>query len=305
MGRPQFRFGVQYTGSTLEDWQDFARKAEDLGFTTLVVQDHAGPQLSPLLALVSAAAVTKRLRLAAVVLNNDLRHPAIMAKEASTVDVLTGGRFELGIGAGWMAGDYENTGIAFDPAAVRFARLRETVSIVKAFFKEEEAITFRGQHYQIENLEASPRVTQQPHPPIMIGGRQKGVLSYAAREADIVSISMLDRPLPGQPPPATFAEKVEWVREAAGDRFERLIIHANASNVEVTDNPAEALARLSERTGRTEAELLESPATLVGSVDGIVERLEAWRERCSVSYFIVQKRVMDDFAPVVARLAAE
>jgi probable F420-dependent oxidoreductase len=298
----RFRFGVQYTGSTLPDWQDFARKAEELGFTTLAVQDHLGQQLSPLHALVAAAAVTTRLRMATVVLDNDFRHPALLAKEAATVDVLTDGRLELGIGAGWMTSDYEKAGISFDAPGERLGRLRESVSIIKGFFSEEKAFSFHGKHYHIEGIDTSPRAVQQPRPPIMIGGRQKRMLSLAAREADIVSISMLDRTVPGEPPPPTFAEKVAWVKEAAGERFDRLVIHANASNLEVTDNAEEALERLSNRTGRTREELLEGPATLVGSVGSIVEQLQMWRERCGVSYFVVQQRLMDDVAPVVARL---
>jgi probable F420-dependent oxidoreductase len=302
MTERKFRFGVQYTGSTLADWQSFARQAEDLGFSTLVVQDHFGQQLAPLPALMSAAAVTTRLRLATVVLDNDYRHPAVLAKEAASVDVLTGGRLELGMGAGWMTSDYEKTGIAFAPAAERFGRLREAVRIVKAFFTEEESVSFHGKYYQIEKLDASPRGVQKPHPPIMIGGRQKGMLSFAAREADIVSISLLDPYVPGQPPPPKFVEKVAWVREAAGERFEQLTIHINASNMIVTDAPDTAWEQLEKRSGRSRDDLLESPANLIGSVDEVVERVQEWRERCSVSYFIVQQRLMKDVAPVVARL---
>lgn len=297
-----FRFGVQNTGSTLAEWQEFARKAEDLGYSTLVVQDHFGPQLAPLPALLAAAAVTKRLRLAAIVLNNDFRHPAVAAKEAASVDVLSGGRLELGLGAGWLLPDYQKTGISFDPPALRMGRLREAVHIVKAFFTEE-SVTFHGRYYRVQGLDASPRVTQQPHPPLMIGGRQRAMLSFAAREADIVSISMLDRRQPGMPPPPSFAEKVAWVREAAGERYPAIEIQANCGNVEVTDDRQGALERIAARLQSTPEQLLRSPATLVGSVDAIVEQIEAWRENCGLTYFNVQSRVMEAFAPVVARLA--
>jgi probable F420-dependent oxidoreductase len=297
----RFRFGAQYTGSSLADWQDFARKAEDLGFSTLVVQDHFGPQLAPLPALVSAAAVTSRLRLAAVVLNNDFRHPAALAKEAATVDVLTGGRLELGIGAGWLMPDYQKTGIAFEAPGLRFERLSETLAIVKAFFTGD-AVTFSGKHYQIEGLEASPKTAQQPRPPIMIGGRQRRLLSFAAREADIVSISMLDQHGRGMAPPASFGEKAARVREAAGPRFSKIEIHANASNLQVTDNRKAALELLAARLQLSEEELLASPANIVGSVDSVVEQLQVWREKCHVSYFVVQRAKMDALAPVIARL---
>jgi probable F420-dependent oxidoreductase len=306
MPRP-FRFGAQYTGTTLQEWQEFARKAEDLGFSTLVAQDHFTPQLTPLLSLVGAAAVTSRIRLAAIVLDNDFRHPAVTAKEAATADVLTGGRLEIGLGAGWMTGDYEKTGIAFDPPGVRYERLLETVHIVKAFFvkaffSEGKAVTHHGKHYTITNLDAAPRGVQKPHPPLMIGGRQKRMLSMAAREADIVSISMLDRRAPGQPPPPSFAEKVGWVRAAAGDRFGAIEIHAMAGGAEVTDNQAEALERAAARLQIPAEDVLRMPANLIGSVDAIVDQLLRWRETCNLSYFVLQARSMDAMAPVIARL---
>jgi probable F420-dependent oxidoreductase len=297
-----FRFGAQYTGTNLEDWQNFARKAEDLGFSTLVAQDHFGPQLTPLLSLVSAAAVTTRLRLATIVLDNDFRHPALTAKEAATADVLTGGRLELGLGAGWMMADYEKTHIPFEAPGNRFERLRETVKIVKAFFTEETAVTFEGKHYQVTNLDAQPRVVQKPHPPIMIGGRQKRMLSLAGREADIVSISMLDRRTPDGPPVPTFGEKVEWVKAAAGERFSAIEIHANSGGTEVTDNQQAALEAVATRQQIPVEDVLKSPANLIGSVDAIVDQLLRWRETCHVSYFVLQPRHMDTFAPVIARL---
>jgi probable F420-dependent oxidoreductase len=301
MSKRPFRFSVQDQTTTLEDWQELARKVEDLGFSALVMQDHFGAQLAPLPALVSAAAVTSRLRLGTLVLDNDFRHPAALAKEAATVDVLTGGRLELGLGAGWMAGDYSKTGITYGEPAERFGRLRETVHIVKGFFSEAETVTFKGKYYQIEALDASPKTTQMP-PPILIGGRQKQMLQFAAREANIVSISMLDR-FAGVTNPPTYAEKVAWVREAAGARYEDIELHVNASNIAVTDDADGALAAIAERLKITPEDALDTPATLVGSVDAIVERLLMWREKCDVSYFNLQRRFMDQFAPVVAKLA--
>ena len=297
----KFRFAVLNTGNSLDEWQAFARKAEDLGFSTLVVQDHFAPQLAPLPALVAAGAVTSRIRLGTIVLDNDFRHPAALAKEAATVDVLTGGRLELGVGAGWMMADYEKTGLVFGPPAERLERLRETVKIVKAFFTED-SVTFEGKHYKIAGLDSHPKPAQKPHPPIMIGGRQKRMLSFAAREADIVSISMLDRRVPGEPPPPSFSEKVGWVRAAAGPFFESIEIHANGSNITVTDDARGALAALSDRLKITPEEAVESPANLVGSVDAIAEKMHEWREKCGLSYLAVNVRVMDAVAPLVAKL---
>jgi probable F420-dependent oxidoreductase len=241
------------------------------------------------------------VRLGTLVLDNDFRHPAVLAKEAATIDVLTGGRFELGLGAGWLVKDYDSTGLPFAPAGERFERLRETVAILKGYFGQTEALTHEGKHYQVRELDTSPRPVQTPHPPILIGGRQKRMLSFAAREADIVSISMLDPRRPDLPKPPTFAEKVSWVRAAASERIEDIELHVNASNIEVTDNADEAMARLTQRLQITPEEALLSPANLIGSVDEIIERMNAWREQTGVSYFNIQGRLMDNVAAVVAR----
>jgi len=302
VGQRRFRFGVRHTGSTLEEGQRIARKAEDLGFSTLVVQDHVDKQLAPWLALMSATAATSTLCLGTVVLNNDFRHPAILAKEAATVDVLTNGRLELGLGAGWLLADYQQIGLSFDAPGERLARLAETVQICKAFFTEE-TVTFHGKYHQIEALDAFPTTTQKPHPPIMIGGRQRRVLSLAARQADIVSISMLDPRGLGLPQPPTYAEKVRWVRAAAGARYCHIELHVNVSHVEVTAHRQAALAQLATRLQMDPQDVLRSPTTLVGSVDAIVEQVHAWREQCDVSYFILPSRLMDTLAPVIARVA--
>jgi probable F420-dependent oxidoreductase len=300
---PGFRFGVNHVTTSAQEWRDVARKAEGLGFDTLIAQDHFGKQLAPLPALVAAAAVTSRLRLATIVLDNDFRHPAAVAKEAATVDVLSNGRFELGLGAGWLQSDYARTGLPFDAPGVRLERLAEAIAICKAFFAEPETMSFRGQHYCVENLETSPRPVQQPRPPVMIGGRQRRMLSLAGREADIVSISLLDRRGAGLAEPPTFAQKVDWVRQAAGERFSEIEIHVNASLVEVgDDHPDAAVEQVAARTGQTPEQVRESPATLIGSVDAIVDQLHARREQFGVSYYVVQGRVMDAFAPVIDRL---
>ena len=298
-----FRFGVNHVTLSVQEWQDVARKAEALGYATLVAQDHFGKQLAPLPALVAAGAVTSQLRLATVVLDNDFRHPAVVAKDAATIDVLTNGRMELGLGAGWVQADYDKTGLPFDAPGIRLERLSEAVQICKALFGDDEAVSFSGKHYTITNLDASPHPVQRPRVPIMIGGRQRRMLSLAAREADIVGISLIDRRAPGQPEPPTFDQKVAWVREAAGARMDAIELHVNASLVQVTDQPQPVLEEAATRTGQSTAQLSASPGTLVGSVEAIVEQLQARREQYGVSYYIVQGRVMDDFARVVARLA--
>jgi probable F420-dependent oxidoreductase len=301
-GARKFRFGVGL-GNSPEEWPSFIRKAEDLGFSTLYVGDHfAGNarRLAPLPALVAAAAVTSKLRLGTIVLANDFRHPAALAKEAATVDVLSNGRFELGIGTGWLRDDYRVAGLPFGSPGERLERLAETVQICKAFFTQE-TVTFRGKHYQIEDLASFPRTVQRPHPPIMLGGRQRKMLSFAAREANIVSISRVE-PGPGQPPAASFAENVEWIRQAAGPRYATIELHTN-THVEVDDNQQVAIERMAARLRMSPDEILQAPARLAGSTTAIIEQLLAWRERLDVSYFTVSRQVMDSMAPVVAHLA--
>jgi probable F420-dependent oxidoreductase len=298
-----FRFGVNSVTTSRAEWEDTARKAEAIGYDTLIAQDHFGNQLAPIPSLVAAAAVTSHLRLATLVLDNDFRHPALLAKEAATLDVLTEGRFELGLGAGWLQADYTKTGLAFDPPALRVARLAESVQICKALLSSAEPVSFTGEHYRIDQLEPSPRPVQRPRPPLMLGGRQRRMLGLAAREADIVGLSLLDPRAPGLPPPPTFEQKVAWVREGAGERFEDLELHVNASLVQVTEHPSEAeIDRVATRTGQTRAQVLASPGSLVGSVEAIVETLLARREAYGVSYYVVQGRVMEAFGPVIARM---
>jgi probable F420-dependent oxidoreductase len=298
----KFRFGVNCTTTSGTEWLDAARKAEALGFDTFIAQDHFGAQLAPLPALAAAAMVTTRLRLATLVLDNDFRHPALVAREVATLDVLSGGRAELGLGAGWLESDYHRTGIRLDPPSVRVARLQEAAQLSKALLAGETPVTFDGEHYRIRDLETLPRPIQKPRPPIMVGGRLRRTLSVAAREADIVSISLLDRPSADMPSPPSFAQKLEWVRSAAGSRFAALELHVNASVVSLTDRPGAAVESFAARTGMSVEAALASPGTLVGSVGAILEKLHAARQQFGLSYWVVHARSMDDLARVIARL---
>ncbi len=299
-----FRFGVNRTGAaSLKEWQEYARTAEDLGYTNLIMQDHVDQQFAPFPALVAAAAVTSRIHLTTIVLDNDFRHPAVVAKEAATVDLLTDGRLELGLGAGWLQADYDKLGLSFDAPGERMSRFMDAVSVVKAFFTDEPTFSFESRHYQIRNLEAWPRPVQRPHPPLLIGGRQKRMLSFAAREADVVSVSMLDPRTPGAPRPPTFAEKIEWVRQAAGARFDAIEIHANSGGLRVTDDQKGEIEAAAQRLKLEPEHVLDSPANLIGSVDAVVEQMQRWRETCSLNYFVVPATRMLELAPVIARLS--
>ncbi len=295
-----FRFGVNCTTTSGEEWLETARRAEALGYSTLIAQDHFGAQLGPLPALAAAGMVTTTLRLATLVLDNDFRHPAVLAKDAATVDVLTGGRLELGLGAGWLQSDYLKAGLPYDAPGVRLSRLAEAVHIVKACFTESESVSFSGKHYQIEKLDALPHPVQKPRPPIMVGGRQRRALSLAAREADIVSISLLDPPGPGGPSAASFAQKVTWVRDAAGARWEDIEVHVNASVVAIGSQAFDELSQVAQRRGVPVSQL--GPGVLAPSIDAIVEQLQMQREQFGVSYYVVPKRYMDTLAPVIARV---
>jgi probable F420-dependent oxidoreductase len=255
-------------------------------------------RFAPLLALSAAAAATSTIRLGTIVLANDFRNPAALAKEAATLDVLSNGRFELGLGTGWLQDDYRAAGLPFPPSKDRLERLAETVQICKAYFTQDN-VTFQGKHYQVDGLDGFPKPVQQPHPPIMLGGRQPRMLSFAAREANIVSISRV-KPSPGQREPS-FAENIEWVRQAAGARYASIELHTN-TYVELDQNPQAAVERMASRLDMPSDEVLRAPGRLAGSADTIVDQLLCWREQLDVSYFTFSQNVMESMAPVVARL---
>ena len=286
----RFRFGVTGRGDTLAEWLDFARKAEGLGYSTLVVGDHPGRFLAPLPALAAAAQVTRTLRFGVQTLVNDLRHPAVLASEAATADLLTDGRFELGIGAGSSVRDREMLGLPSASPAERVERLTEAVAILKAFFTQE-VVNFKGRHYQIDALPGFPRTVQRPHLPLLIGANGPRMLRLAAAEADIVSI-LTERS--GGPPghaSGTIAEKVAVVRQAAAARFAGCEVHTWFTRVQVGDDPEDRPLSQRQTLG------------LAGTPEQIIEDLVRDRELYDVSYVTVSGTAIDAFAPVVARLA--
>jgi probable F420-dependent oxidoreductase len=298
-----FRFGVSGGRGTRAEWLDLARKAEDLGYSTLLLPDHFGRQLAPLPALLAAATAAPRLRVGTIVLDNDFRHPAMLAKEAATIDLLTDGRLELGIGAGWMQADYQSSGLPFDPPPMRVARLAEAVSILKAYFAAEGPISFEGRFYRIDNLEPFPR----RRPRLLIAGSRRRMLQLAAREADIVGLEdhQFAERATGEARinVANATEQAAIVREAAGVRFDDLELNVFAARTEVTNQRAVAVEQLAGQLQLTPAQVDASTSFLLGSVQAIVDQLEERRERLGISYVMIFDRVMDAFAPVVARLA--
>lgn len=290
---------------------ELARRAEDLGYHALVIPDHLIDQLSPMPAMAVIAAATATLRIAAFVLNNDLRHPAVLAQDLASLDVLSEGRLDVAIGAGWNVPEYEQSGIPFDPVPVRQARLVEAVSVLKGLFADGP-FSFRGTHYRITEMDGRPKPFQKPHPPFMIGGGGRATLELAGREAQIVSIaprikarvSDLDSITP-----EAVAEKIEWVRIAAGDRFAEIELNIYPTMVGpiVSDDPrtaAEVAAReISERRGSavTADQLLASPHIFINSISGYVERFQELREQFGFSSFMVGE--MGDLDAVVWQLA--
>ena len=305
-----FRFGVSVrsAGSRVE-LVDKARQLEDLGYSVLAVPDHLTDLLAPMPALVGAAAATKRLRVATMVLNNDFRHPIFVAREAATVDLLTGGRLELGLGAGHMKSEYDQAGLTFDPGAIRVERLGEAVVIVKRLL-EGESVSFAGRHYRVTDHTIHPLPVQRPRPPIFIGGSAPRLLALAAKEADIVGLTGIAFRRSGAVrdvsdwKAAVVDERVRLVREVAGDRFDCIELNALVQRVVVTDDRRKAAEELARRWEQLNpAEILESPYVLIGTVDQVVEALRARRERWSISYYVIFEPYIDAFAPVVAHLA--
>jgi probable F420-dependent oxidoreductase len=306
MRRP-FRFAVfAYDAASRRDWEEKARRAEALGYALLVMPDHFLDPLTPVPALGAAAMVTTTLRLGAVVFANDYRHPALLAKEAATLDLLSDGRFEFGLGAGWFHKEYVQAGIPFDPPGRRIDRMAEALDVIRGLWGESP-FEFQGNHYAIAGLDGLPKPVQKPHPPIFIGGTGRRMLRLAGREADIVGF--VPKTLPQgdhdwlSSTPELLAEQIGWVREGAGEGFARLELSMPAFRAIVTDRPLVAAVELVGRYGITPEQLLASQDFLIGSVEEIVERLEEQRDRFGISYIEVDDRDAVGFAPVVARLA--
>lgn len=305
-----FRFGVQVDAAADGPaWAEQARRIEALGYSTLWVPDHFDDQWGPLVALTAAALATSTLLVGPLVLDNDYRHPAVVAKEMATLDVVSGGRLEFGIGAGWMRKDYSQYGLRFDPAGVRIERLAEAVAVIKALWSEgcREA-DFEGTHYTLRGARGRPRPVQRPRPRLLMAGGGRRMLSLAAREADIVGFNA--SLAAGEVGPAVarqalaprFRERVAWVREAAGERFEELELQCHTFVCLVGADPVQVAEMMAGSFGVTAEEALEVPIALVGSVEQLCDTLQQRREEYGFSYWAIPAGAFEAFAPVVARL---
>ncbi|XRQ16115.1 TIGR03621 family F420-dependent LLM class oxidoreductase [Actinomadura welshii] len=307
-----FRFGV--VGESIRSGADLtrtARRAEELGYHVLVLRDHFvtepfGDQLAPMVALACAASATSTLRLGTMVLANDYRHPVMLAKEAATLDHLSGGRFELGVGAGWLRAEYEAAGMPFDAAGTRVGRLEESLQILRSLL-DGRRTAFAGEHYRIGGLTAFPPPGRRP--PLVVGAGSGRMLGIAGRHADTVGV--LPRALPEgaiseeltERLPDTIARKVGLVREAAGDRDVELSMIVAPT---FDPDPRRAAARVAavRGWGASAAELvLEMPSQFVGPPEHIAEQMLARRERFGFTYYQVSDEVMEEFAAVIPLLA--
>ena len=311
MAHPRtFRFGVQVsTAESAGDWRDKARKIEDLGYSTLFMPDHfIDTQLAPMTAISFAAAHTTKLRIGMLVLGNDYKHPAVVAKEAATIDLLSDGRLEFGLGAGWMQTDYDALGMPYDGAGTRVARLEEALAVVKGAWSGDQ-FSYDGEHYTITDYTGVPNPVQKPHPPIVIGGGAPKVLRLAGREAEIVGINpnLRKGAVTDDAVKSAVAEetrkKIGWVKEGAGDRFDDIELQIRYFLAAITDDAAGFAGAVASGFGMTADDALESGVALVGTVDEVCETLERRREEWGVSYVVLGDDTFEAFAPVVAKLA--
>ncbi len=305
----RIRFAVQLSHApTGREWKELARRAEVEGYDVVSLPDHLGDQFGPIAALAAVAAVTDSVRLSMFVLANDLRHPAVLAKEIATLDVISEGRVELGLGAGWSAAEFGAMGIPFDHPGTRIERLQEAVALLKALFTGQKT-NFEGRYYRAVDLEMRPRPVRPSGIPFVLGGGGRSMLALAVREADTVSVSTDNRSRTaagalsdsiGWP---VVSKQIDWVREVAGPRFDDLEINFRVLAVAVTDDRAAAAEQLSRQFGSSTEVLLNSPFVFVGSRQQIEDQIYRARHDLGVSYYTISQRHADMVAPLVAAVA--
>jgi probable F420-dependent oxidoreductase len=317
-----FRFGLQaFEATSAKEWLDTARRVEELGYSTLFTTDHYfGPgsiaetsghrpvDVAPIAAMTAAAMVTDSLRVGCRVFNVDLHQPVVLAKELATLDMLSDGRLEVGLGAGWVQAEYEGLGVQMDRAGVRIERLGEVVGLMRAHWSGDE-LAVDGKYVHVHGFSGLPAPVQTPHPPIFIGGGREKILTLAGRLADIVSLNFdnsagkLGASSVASSGADETAQKLEWVRAGAGDRFDEIELEIGAYFVAVNDDPGPSITAMAQRFGVSEEALGAHPHALIGTVESICDVLQERRERFGLSYVTVAQRNMEEFAPVVTRLA--
>jgi probable F420-dependent oxidoreductase len=306
IARP-FRFGVWLRSlESARTCAELAQTAERLGYSTIFVGEHLDTGYGSFAMASAIASATSRLRVGTLMLLNDLRHPAILAKEAATVDVLSEGRLELGIGAGWKERDYTSMGLCMPKGQVRVQQLRESISIVKGLFADG-LFSFSGVHYTIDGLEGLPKPKQRPHPPFIVGGASKGIMTLAGAEASIAGINPALKPGPLSVETVSMkaAEaSVGHLVESAGQRMPQIEVNLFPLKIVITSRSRLTVANVARAYMLEEEAVLDSPFFLIGSTQAIAEKLEMLRENLLVSYVVVRDEVMRDFAEVVECLVA-
>ena len=318
------RFGLIASAATAADLIETAKSAEQHGFSSIALNDHFNSTVAPLLGLQAMAAATSQIRIATAVLNQDLRHPAVLAKELATLDVLSGGRLELGLGAGWVRADYDQSGIPFDSAAERIARLEENIAILKGLFSEGQC-NFAGRHYAVTGLDGTPKPVQPGGPPIMIGGGGRKILSMVARRADIIQVLGASFGTSGAVVDdlssfriEAFEQRLEWIAADAGARFSEIELSLMLVFVAVTDDVEKTakgfldvltatVSRYGGEVGDLDVKLqilLDSPVVAIGTFDEVCAKVTRLRDELGFSYFVMPYgSTPQSLAPIVARLA--
>ena len=310
-GHRPFRFSVQeHRARDAKHWREKAQAVESMGYTTLYLPDHFNDQLGVIAALMAAADATTKLRIGSLVFDNDYRHPVVLAKEAATLDLLSEGRLDLGVGAGWLASDYESAGIAYDSTGTRIERLEEALTILKKCFTGQ-AFSFEGKHYTIKDFEGSPLPVQKPHPRFVLGGGGRRMLRLAAREGDIVHVNYnlnegrVNPKLVQTGMAAATDEKLVWIKEAAGERMEQIELGFTVFFVNVTDDRDSLAEAMAPSMGFAARDVLEMPHFLIGTIDQLEEDLKLRRDRYGFSDVIVPGEAAEQLSPLVERLAGK
>ena len=291
-----FRFGLQIAALPAEHWRERVQRIEALGYSTLFVPDHFGPQWDPTALMAGAAAVTESLRVGTLVYDVDYRHPVISAKQAATIQLLSGGRHEFGLGAGWMETDYVEAGMSYDRIGLRIERLDEALQICHAMWTQEKT-SFEGKHYSLREIAQAAPLPEGSRPKVLVGGGGKRVLSLAGRRADIIGINptmkegRITNETAADLRPDRTIQKVEWAREAAsaaGRDPDAIEFNALVFVVALTDEPSGLRGALGKQSGMSEEEVADCPLFLTGSAAEIQDRLQQRREKTGISYIVIQ-----------------
>jgi probable F420-dependent oxidoreductase len=308
MAKKNFRLGMQMTSApTRAEWIDLARRFEGEGYQAISTPDHLGPQFAPIPALASVAVVTDRVKLSMFVLANDYRNPAVLAKEVTSLDVLSGGRVELGIGAGWNTVEFAAQGVPFDRPGTRIDRLAEAITVLKGAFAGGP-FSHAGRYYHVDDLNVLPRPVRPEGIPFVLGGGGKRMLTLAGQQGNVVSISTNNSTRMREVGGSTHlgsdvvAEQISWVRDAAGPRFESIELHIRVFGVAVRPTREEGAEALAAQLGDPKM-LLRSPFVWVGPIEAIHEQMLRYREELGISYYTVSQRHADMVTPLIRRVA--